>query len=96
MPQLLLELLSEEIPARMQPGAQRDLERLHIQPIASKHTTMISPARICGGAAATRVGAVDHIIVNQSRAVEQLDHCRQLDRATTVGAAPRRVAVAKQ
>ena len=28
MPQLLLELLSEEIPARMQPGAQRDLERM--------------------------------------------------------------------
>src|SRR5271156_5058316 len=27
MPELLLELLSEEIPARMQPGAQRDLER---------------------------------------------------------------------
>ncbi len=28
MPQLLLELLSEEIPARMQAGAARDLERL--------------------------------------------------------------------
>jgi len=28
MPQLLLELLSEEIPARMQPGAARDLERM--------------------------------------------------------------------
>ncbi|HEY5105535.1 MAG TPA: glycine--tRNA ligase subunit beta [Caulobacteraceae bacterium] len=28
MPQFLLELLSEEIPARMQPGAARDLERL--------------------------------------------------------------------
>ena len=28
MPQLLLELLSEEIPARMQAGAQRDLERM--------------------------------------------------------------------
>ena len=28
MPQLLLELFSEEIPARMQAGAARDLERL--------------------------------------------------------------------
>src|SRR5580704_13536872 len=28
MPQLLLELLSEEIPARMQAGAARDLERM--------------------------------------------------------------------
>lgn len=28
MPQLLLELFSEEIPARMQPGAARDLERM--------------------------------------------------------------------
>ncbi|MDZ4108565.1 MAG: glycine--tRNA ligase subunit beta, partial [Brevundimonas sp.] len=28
MPQLLLELFSEEIPARMQGGAARDLERM--------------------------------------------------------------------
>ena len=28
MPQLLLEIFSEEIPARMQPGAARDLERM--------------------------------------------------------------------
>ncbi|MFN7231956.1 MAG: glycine--tRNA ligase subunit beta, partial [Brevundimonas sp.] len=28
MPQLLLELFSEEIPARMQAGAARDLERM--------------------------------------------------------------------
>jgi glycyl-tRNA synthetase beta chain len=28
MPQLLLELFSEEIPARMQQGAARDLERM--------------------------------------------------------------------
>ena len=29
MPQLLLELFSEEIPARMQAQAARDLERIH-------------------------------------------------------------------
>ena len=28
MPQLLLEIFSEEIPARMQQGAARDLERM--------------------------------------------------------------------
>jgi len=35
MPQLLLELFSEEIPARMQPGAQRDLERMAQERLAA-------------------------------------------------------------
>jgi glycyl-tRNA synthetase beta chain len=35
MAQLLLELLSEEIPARMQPGAQRDLERMARERLAA-------------------------------------------------------------
>jgi len=35
MPQLLLELLSEEIPARMQAGAARDLERMARERLAS-------------------------------------------------------------
>jgi len=35
MPQLLLELFSEEIPARMQPGAQRDLERMARERLAA-------------------------------------------------------------
>ena len=35
MPQLLLELFSEEIPARMQGGAQRDLERLARERLAA-------------------------------------------------------------
>jgi glycyl-tRNA synthetase beta chain len=34
MPQLLLELFSEEIPARMQPGAARDLERMAAERLA--------------------------------------------------------------
>ncbi|MBL8773749.1 MAG: glycine--tRNA ligase subunit beta [Phenylobacterium sp.] len=36
MPQLLLELLSEEIPARMQAGAARDLERLVREKLAAE------------------------------------------------------------
>jgi len=36
MPQLLLELLSEEIPARMQAGAARDLERLARERLAAE------------------------------------------------------------
>src|SRR5690348_8974115 len=35
MPQLLLELFSEEIPARMQAGAARDLERLARERLAA-------------------------------------------------------------
>src|SRR3954447_19440177 len=36
MPQLLLELLSEEIPARMQVGAARDLERMARDKLAAE------------------------------------------------------------
>src|SRR6185436_18566484 len=36
MPQLLLELLSEEIPARMQAGAARDLERMARERLAAE------------------------------------------------------------
>src|SRR3982751_2229127 len=36
MPQLLLEILSEEIPARMQPQAARDLERMARERLAAE------------------------------------------------------------
>ena len=58
---------------------KRNLERLHIQPIARQNAAMIAPARIGGRAAAAGVGAVDHIIVNQSGAVKQFDHGGELD-----------------
>ena len=36
MPDLLLELFSEEIPARMQAGAARDLERLTVGALSDR------------------------------------------------------------
>src|SRR5579863_9398620 len=36
MPDLLLELFSEEIPARMQPGAAKDLERLVVGALSDR------------------------------------------------------------
>ena len=52
MPQLLLELFSEEIPARMQAGAARDLERLAREKLAAEGllpealTTFAGPRRL--------------------------------------------------
>jgi len=51
MPQLLLELFSEEIPARMQAGAARDLERIMADRLtaagfAAKITTYAGPRRL--------------------------------------------------
>ena len=52
---------------------ESDLEGLHIQPIARQHAAMIAPAGIRRGAAAARVGAIDHIVVDQRGAVKQFD-----------------------
>ena len=52
---------------------ERHLERLHVEPVAGENAAMIAPARIRGRAAAARVGAVDDIVVDQRRAVKQLD-----------------------
>jgi hypothetical protein len=57
------------------------LERLHVEPVAGKHAAVISPSRVGGGTPAARVGAINDIVVNQRRGVNQLD-----DRAQTYGA----------
>ncbi len=56
---------------------ERHLKRLHVQPVAGQHAAMISPARICRGPPAARVGAVDHIVVYQGGTVNQFDHGTQ-------------------
>jgi glycyl-tRNA synthetase beta chain len=48
MPQLLLELLSDEIPARMQPGAMRDLERMAAERLARADLTFNNLAAFAG------------------------------------------------
>ena len=48
MPQLLLELLSEEIPARMQANAARDLERMARERLAAEGLLPEALKTFCG------------------------------------------------
>jgi len=59
---------------------ERHLERLHVQPVTGKYAAMIAPAGIGGRAAAARVSAVDDVIMNQGRAVQQLNYCGEANR----------------
>lgn len=55
MPQLLLELLSEEIPARMQAGAARDLERMARERLAAEGLLPEALKTFCGARRLTLV-----------------------------------------
>ena len=57
------------------------LERLHVQPVARQHAAVIAPAGIRRGTSAARIGAVDHVIVDQRGAVNQFNDGAQADRA---------------
>jgi hypothetical protein len=56
---------------------ERHLEGLHVKPVAGQHAAMISPARIGGGPPTPRIGAINHIVMDQRGAVNQLDHGAQ-------------------
>ena len=51
----------------------RDLEGLHVEPVAGQHALRIAPLRIGRGTAAARLGLVDDVVVNQGRGVNDLD-----------------------
>ena len=55
MPQLLIELLSEEIPARMQAGAARDLERMARERLAAEGLLPEALKTFCGARRLTLV-----------------------------------------
>ena len=61
---------------------ERHLERLHVQPVPGEHTAVIAPSSVRGRTPAARAGAIDHVVVNQRGAVQQLN-----DRGETNGAA---------
>src|SRR5260370_11510051 len=65
---------------------QGHLKRLHIQPVAGQHAAVIAPSGIRGGAAAARVGTVDHVVVNQCRAVQKLDDSREANGTAVLAA----------
>ena len=60
---------------------QRHLEGLHVQPVSGEHAAVVAPTGIGRGTSSARPGAVDHVIVNQRSAVQQLDHCCKANRA---------------
>jgi glycyl-tRNA synthetase beta chain len=69
MPQLLLELLSEEIPARMQAGAQRDLERMARERLAAAELPFERLRAFAGPRRLTLV--IDGLPVSQRDRVEE-------------------------
>ena len=60
--------------------AQRDLEGLHVQPVARQHAGVIAPLDVGGGTSAARLRRIDHVVVHQRRGVDHLHHRAQLDR----------------
>ncbi len=75
MQQLALDHVLREIDENVQNAEitflKRHLKRLHVKPIAGQHAAMIPPAGIRGGPAASRVGAIDDIVVDQRGAMNQ-------------------------
>ncbi len=59
----------------------RDLEGLHVEPVAGQHALGVAPLRVGGGTAAAGLGFVDDVVVDQGRGVNDLDHRAQLDGA---------------
>jgi len=65
---------------------QSHLKGLHVQPVAGQHAAVIAPSGIRGGAAAAGIGAVDHVVVNQCRAVQKLDDSGEANGAAVLAA----------
>ena len=64
---------------------QRNLERLHVEPVAGEDAAMVAPAGIGGGAATARVGGVDDVVVDERGAVEKLNDGGEFYGALTIG-----------
>ena len=59
----------------------RDLEGLHVEPVAGQHALRIAPLRVGGGTAAAGLGFVDDVVVDQRGGVDDLDDRAQSDGA---------------
>ena len=62
----------------------RDLEGLHVEPVAGQHALRIAPLRIGRRTAAARLRFIDNVVVNQRRGVDDLDHRAQTNRAAAL------------
>ena len=63
----------------------RDLEGLHVEPVAGQHALGISPVRVGRRAPAPGLGLVDDVVVHQRGGVNDLDHRAQPDGAPSPG-----------
>ena len=59
------------------------LEAARVQEIPDQHAGRVPPHRVGGAAAASQVGLVDHVVVQQGRGMDEFDHRRQLVRIRT-------------
>src|SRR5208337_776454 len=73
-----------------------NLKGLHVEPIAGEDAAVIAPAGIRRRAATARVGAVNHVVMNECGAVKELDDGGQANGAARFAAASGGVAVTKQ
>ena len=78
--------------------AQRDLEGLHVEPVAGQHAGVIAPLHVGRRPAAARLGGIDHVVVHQRGGVDHLHHGAELDgrgRRAAAGQFGRRAAAAR-
>ena len=61
----------------------RDLEGLHVEPVAGEHALGVAPLRVGRRTAAARLGFVDDVVVNERGGVDDLDHGAQPDGAAS-------------
>src|SRR5208337_2994038 len=59
----------------------RDLEGLHVEPVAGQYALGVAPLRVGGGTSAARLRFVDDVVVNQGCGVDDFDHGSELDGA---------------
>ena len=59
----------------------RDLEGLHVEPVAGQHAFCVAPLGVGRRTPAPRLGLVDDVVVNQRGGVNDLDHRAQPDGA---------------
>src|SRR5271166_5345057 len=57
----------------------RDLERLHVKPVAGEHALCVAPLRIGGRTSASRLGFVNDVVVDQRCGMNDLDHGAKFD-----------------
>ena len=62
----------------------RDLERLHVKPVAGEHALRVSPLRVCSRAPAPDPGFVNYVVVDECCGVDNLNYRPEFDRAATL------------